>query len=217
MNLSKLGAKKVLVTAGPTYEPIDPVRFIGNHSSGKMGYELCQLLRDAGAEVFLVTGPTSLPKPAGIIIKEVNTAKEMYEASKAIFEKMDIAILAAAVADYTPKIIQNKKIKKNDEVLTLELVKTKDIAKELGTIKNKNQILIGFALETDNELENARLKRVKKNFDFIVLNSLQNKDTCFGSNNNQIIIVDEHKELYFEFKSKKKVALDIINHIENLL
>jgi len=214
---SSLKGKHVLVTAGPTHEPIDPVRFIGNRSSGKMGYALCERLVQQGAFVTLVTGPTHIDLPSVRTIHSVQTAQQMYEKCIACFDNMDIAILAAAVADYTPKLVSDIKIKKKEGKMALELIPTKDIAKELGLIKKDNQLLVGFALETNNELYNAKLKRQKKNFDFIVLNSLQNKETCFGVDNNQIVIVDKDKELYFEQKSKKQVAKDIISHIESLL
>jgi len=215
--MTTLQGKKVLVTAGPTHEPIDPVRFIGNRSTGKMGYEICECLKQQGACVTLITGPTAIPLPTGIDICKVQTAQEMYEECMSCFEHMDVAILAAAVADYTPKLVSDIKIKKKEGEFSLELVRTKDIAKELGIIKKANQLLIGFALETNDELQNAKAKREKKNFDFIVLNSLQNKGTCFGTDNNQIVIIDKDKELYFEEKSKKQVAQDITSYIETLL
>ena len=215
--MTNVRGKKVLVTAGPTHEPIDPVRFIGNRSTGKMGYEICTCLEQNGANVTLVTGPTTIPLPTGVTIREVQTAQEMYEECMSCFDNMDIIILAAAVADYTPKVVSDIKIKKKEGEFRLALVRTKDIAKELGLIKKANQLLIGFALETNDELQNAKSKREKKNFDFIVLNSLQNKGTCFGTDRNQVVIIDKDKELYFEQKSKKQVAQDIISHIETLL
>jgi phosphopantothenoylcysteine decarboxylase/phosphopantothenate--cysteine ligase len=210
-----LKGKKVLVTAGPTFEAIDPVRFIGNHSSGKMGFALAEQLAQLGADVSLICGPTAL-KIKHTSIKRINvvSADEMFNAVKSAFPTTDITIMSAAVADYTPKEVAHNKIKKNEEAFTIELVKTKDILVELGRIKKEHQILVGFALETNNEEENALNKLKKKNLDFIVLNSLNDKGAGFQSDTNKITIIDKHlsKEV-FSLKSKEEVAIDICNKI----
>jgi phosphopantothenoylcysteine decarboxylase / phosphopantothenate---cysteine ligase len=203
---------KVLVTAGPTYEAIDPVRFIGNRSSGKMGYALAQELVLVGFEVYLISGPTNLARPTNLNFIAVESAEEMYIACKAVYPNCDLAIFAAAVADYTPKVVAKEKIKKNDDEFFIQLVKTKDIAKELGKEKRAHQVNIGFALETNNEEENAKKKLDSKNLDFVVLNSLQNQGTCFGVDDNQIIIIEKDKKTIFETKSKDLVAKDIVNY-----
>jgi len=205
--------KKALVTAGPTYEPIDPVRFIGNHSSGKMGYSLAEELVAEGFEVFLISGPTSITPPKEVTFISIQSAQEMYDACLNIYKDMSVSIFAAAVADYTPKYVADKKIKKKDDEFSIDLIKTKDIAKEMGLLKQEGQINVGFALETDNELINAEKKLNSKNFDFVVLNSLRNEGTCFGSDHNKITILEHNKRLDFEFKPKKEVAKDIIKHI----
>lgn len=205
--------RKVLITAGPTYEAIDPVRFIGNRSTGKMGYSIAEELRDAGFDVTLITGPSALEIPQNIAFVKVQSAEEMYQACSAIYEEMDVAIFSAAVADYTPKVVSDIKIKKNDDALTLELIKTKDIAKELGKRKQKHQLNIGFALETNNEEENALSKLSSKNLDFVILNSLRNEGTCFGSDNNKITILEHNKRTAYEFKTKEEVAKDIVKYI----
>jgi phosphopantothenoylcysteine decarboxylase/phosphopantothenate--cysteine ligase len=207
--------KKVLVTAGPTYEPIDPVRFIGNHSSGKMGVAIAENLAAKGAEVTLVLGPDSVkPSHPGIHIIPVMTAANMYEACAACFPESDITILAAAVADYKPKTASTIKIKKKDDDLNIELDKTIDIAATLGKIKTPRQLLIGFALETNDEETNALAKLERKNFDFIVLNSMQDAGAGFGHDTNKISILhrDGRKEA-FPLKSKLAVAEDIIQEI----
>lgn len=212
-----LKGKKVVITAGPTYEAIDPVRFIGNHSSGKMGYELANRAADLGADVTLISGPTYLqPENSSINLQRVTSTKDMYEAAHAHFEETDIFIAAAAVADYKPKYVAEQKIKKQDNSLTLELTKTEDILASLGAIKS-NQKLIGFALETNNEVENARIKLNKKNLDFIVLNSLNDEGAGFKSDTNKISIIYPEKKLDFELKPKKEVAKDIISEIIKLL
>ena len=214
--LSKLPlrGKKVLITAGPTYEAIDPVRFIGNHSSGKMGFEIAKQAANLGAEVFLVTGPTHQEVKHSFIKRiDVISAEEMYIASHEYFNEVDIAILSAAVADYKPKNIALQKIKKKDTTLSIELVPTKDILASLGKIK-KQQFLVGFALETDNEIENASAKLTRKNLDMIVLNSLQDKGAGFATNTNKITIIDINLNITeFDLKSKTAVAKDIINEI----
>lgn len=210
-----LAGKKALVTAGPTYEAIDPVRFIGNHSSGKMGIAIAETLAENGASVCLVLGPTDLqPQHPGIEVIRVQSAEEMFEATKKRFKKSHITILAAAVADYRPAEIASSKIKKTDPRLTIELEKTIDIAATLGNAKGDNQLLVGFALETDNELVNAKSKLKKKNFDFIVLNSLKDQGAGFAHDTNKITIIGKGNMIeHFELKTKKKVAEDIVNHV----
>jgi phosphopantothenoylcysteine decarboxylase/phosphopantothenate--cysteine ligase len=206
---------KALVTAGPTYEAIDPVRFIGNHSSGKMGYALAEELYMQGADVNLVTGPSSLSiKYQGINVQKVNTAAEMYDSCMAIFPQVDIAIMAAAVADYSVPDVAAEKIKKHEDGLNLYLVKTRDILKKLGEMKNENQYLVGFALETFNEKNNALKKLRNKNADLIVLNSLKDEAAGFGKPTNKVTIFDrEENEYTYEAKSKILVAKDIIDLI----
>ena len=213
--IRQLTGKKALVTAGPTYEPIDPVRFIGNHSSGKMGIAIAKELYDRGAEVTLVMGPSNIELSAnGITIKRVTTAAEMLEACEKEFGSVDIAVMSAAVADYTPAERAQQKIKKKESSLTIELHKTKDILKNLGERKTEQQVLVGFALETENEMDNAREKLVKKNADLVVLNSLNDKGAGFGHDTNKITIFDKNGgELHFETKSKNEVAKDIVDTI----
>jgi len=215
----KLNNKTVLITAGPTYEPIDPVRFIGNFSSGKMGYALAEAFAGAGARVILVSGPVSLsPEHPSIEIIRVTTAREMLEKCLAVFPRCDIAILAAAVADYTPANPSKNKLKREHDTLSLELKANPDIAAELGKRKKAGQILAGFALETGNGHENALQKLRKKNFDFIVLNSLEDQGAGFGTDTNKITILDNnHPPEEFSLKDKKAVALDILNKTLSLL
>jgi len=214
--LSKLPLrdKKVLITAGPTYEAIDPVRFIGNHSSGKMGFEIAKEAANLGAEIFLISGPSNEQIKHSLIHRiDVITADEMYKAVHQFFPEVDIAILAAAVADYKPKNVATQKIKKKDATLSIELKPTKDILASLGEIK-KSQFLVGFALETDNEIENAKSKLQRKNLDLIVLNSLQDKGAGFATNTNKITIIDKDlNSTDFDLKSKSAVAKDIITKI----
>jgi len=207
--------KKALVTAGPTYEAIDPVRFIGNHSSGKMGIAIAKELSRRGADVSLVLGPTSQKIAAnGIRLIRVNSAEEMYNACHEAFGKTDLAVMSAAVADYTPVNKAAQKIKKTENNLTLELTKTKDILKSLGAIKTKNQVLVGFALETINEREYAQKKLVEKNADLIVLNSLNDSGAGFGHDTNKVTIFKKSgEEVQFETKSKDEVAKDIVDVI----
>ena len=207
--------KKALVTAGPTYEAIDPVRFIGNHSSGKMGIAIAKELSRRGADVSLVLGPTSQKIAAnGIRLIRVNSAEEMYNACHEAFGKTDLAVMSAAVADYTPVNKAAQKIKKTENNLTLELTKTKDILKSLGAIKTKNQVLVGFALETMNEKEYAQKKLVEKNADLIVLNSLNDSGAGFGHDTNKVTIFKKSgEEVQFETKSKDEVAKDIVDVI----
>lgn len=217
-----LAGKNVMVTAGPTYEPIDPVRFVGNRSSGKMGVEIAKNLADRGAKVRLVLGPSKLTiEHPNIELVRVKTAQDMYDAAHQDFAKMDAAILAAAVADYRPANVAKQKIKKkkgDDNEMTIVLEKTLDIAASLGKIKQKKQILVGFALETNNEVEHARGKLKKKNFDFIVLNSLQDKGAGFNHDTNKITIIHQGNKLTkFELKLKSAVAVDIVNELAGLL
>lgn len=218
--LSKLPlrGKKVLITAGPTYEAIDPVRFIGNHSSGKMGFELATAAANLGAEVILISGPTK-EKLTNSLVKviPVTSADDMYIATHEYFNSVDVAICAAAVADYKPQQVADQKIKKKTATFTIELEKTKDILASIGAIK-QHQIVVGFALETNNEVENAKGKLKRKNLDFIVLNSLQDKGAGFGKATNKITIIDADESLTsFELKSKKEVSQDILNHLLNKL
>lgn len=206
--------KKVLLTAGPTYEAIDPVRFIGNHSSGKMGYAIAERAAELGAEVILISGPVHLlSKHPNITRISVTTAAEMYNATHKYFPNCDIAILSAAVADYTPVNVGKEKIKKKSEEFNLELTKTKDILKSLGEIK-KAQFLVGFALETENEVTNAKAKLESKNLDLIVLNSLRDSGAGFATDTNKVTFINSsglHKA--FDLKSKSEVAQDIFNYI----
>jgi len=211
-----LKGKKVLVTAGPTYEAIDPVRFIGNHSSGKMGFAIASAAANLGAEVYLISGPSNQQIKHSLVHRvDVVSAEEMYDASHMYFKDVDIAILSAAVADYKPKNSASHKIKKTDTTLELSLLPTKDILASLGAIK-KQQYLVGFALETNNELENAKGKLKRKNLDAIILNSLQDKGAGFAKDTNKITIIDkEFNEKAFKLKSKVAVAKDIMNEIVN--
>jgi phosphopantothenoylcysteine decarboxylase / phosphopantothenate---cysteine ligase len=209
-----LHGKSVLITAGPTYEAIDPVRFIGNHSSGRMGFEIANAAASLGAKVTLVSGPTHQKTDSTLItIIPVISAGEMYKEAHKYFKNTDIAILSAAVADYKPKITATQKIKKKDSTLTLELEKTKDILASLGQIKKK-QILVGFALETNDELENAIGKLKKKNLDLIVLNSLNDDGAGFGVATNKVTIIDKNENsINYGLKSKAEVAQDIMQEI----
>jgi len=210
--------KTVLITAGPTYEAIDPIRFIGNHSSGKMGMALAEECAARGAQVALVLGPSNLnTHQPGIQIHRVTSAAEMLEMAESKYAKTDVAIFAAAVADYRPKTAATDKIKKNDSEMALSLEKTEDIAKTLGKKKRENQVNIGFALETNNELEYAKGKLQKKNFDFIVLNSLKDKGAGFKHDTNKVKIVGIGDEvLEYALKSKRDVAGDIIDNLVSL-
>jgi phosphopantothenoylcysteine decarboxylase/phosphopantothenate--cysteine ligase len=209
-----LRQKKILITAGPTYEAIDPVRFIGNHSSGKMGFDIANEAANQGAKVILVSGPTHLkPGNDSIQLIRVESAQQMYEACHAHFADADVAIAAAAVADYRPKNVALQKIKKTGSDLTIELEKTKDILASLGEIK-KNQFLIGFALETENEVEHAKTKIVKKNLDLIVLNSLNDEGAGFGKSTNKITFIDKDFNMEpLPLQSKEAVAADIIKKV----
>ncbi|MBR4306456.1 MAG: bifunctional phosphopantothenoylcysteine decarboxylase/phosphopantothenate--cysteine ligase CoaBC [Bacteroidaceae bacterium] len=214
-----LTGKSVLITAGPTYEKIDPVRFVGNYSSGKMGYALAEACAKQGAEVTLVSGPVMLQtKHPAIRRIDVESAQEMYDAATTHFPQADIAILSAAVADFTPETTADKKIKRKGDELVLNLRPTQDIAAALGAIKNENQLLVGFALETDNEVQNAQDKMKRKNFDFIVLNSLQDKGAGFRVDTNKITIIDRQQgTTAYETKSNQEVAEDIVEYIVSKL
>ncbi|TDS08473.1 bifunctional phosphopantothenoylcysteine decarboxylase/phosphopantothenate--cysteine ligase CoaBC [Sphingobacterium paludis] len=209
-----LKGKKALVTAGPTHETIDPVRFIGNHSSGKMGFAIAEVLQQLGAEVMLVSGPTALKTPEKVQRHNVTTAQEMLTQVEQHFEDADIVVMSAAVADYTPVEVASKKIKKKDEVFTIALRKTTDILATLGAKKLAKQTLVGFALETDNELENAKGKLARKNLDYIVLNSMQDQGAGFAVDTNKVTIIG--KDLHtieLPLKSKKEIAKDICDII----
>lgn len=215
----QLKGKKALVTAGPTYEAIDPVRFIGNHSSGKMGYAIAEELATRGAEVTLVSGPVSVVKKnKSIQLVKVQSAGEMYQACIDHAGEFDIAIMAAAVADYTPEVVAEQKIKKGDGTLTLTLTKTKDILKSFGERKRDDQLLVGFALETEHEKEHALQKLSGKNADVIVLNSLQDEGAGFGHDTNKVTLYFKNgKEKALDLKSKTAVAKDIVDSITELL
>ncbi len=215
----KMAGKKVLITAGPTYEKIDPVRYIGNFSSGKMGFALAESCARQGAEVILITGPVKLSaRHQNIKRIDVDSADEMYKAVMKHFEKMDGAILCAAVADFTPVHKLKSKIKREKENLMLELKPTNDIAASVGKIKKGEQFVVGFALESDNEEQNAIAKMERKNFDFIVLNSLQDHDTGFGFDTNKVSIIHRSGlNKKYELKSKLDVADDIVNEINTLI
>ena len=209
-----LKGKKLLITAGPTYEAIDPVRFVGNYSSGLMGFELAKSAARLGGEIVLVSGPShlKLDNPAIEIIRVVS-AQEMFNAVHKYYKECDIAICAAAVSDYRPSKVSEQKIKKESETLQIDFVKNKDILLSMGDQK-KDQYLVGFALETENELENAKKKLIKKNLDAIVLNSLNDEDAGFGKTTNKITFIDKNLEIKtFEVKNKAEVALDILNEI----
>ena len=218
LNELPLNGKKVMITAGPTYEAIDPVRFIGNHSSGKMGFEIAKAAANLGAEVILISGPTHQKVTHNLItVVPVVSAQDMYEAAHNYFKSVDIAIAAAAVADYRPKEVATQKIKKEESTLSLELEKTKDVLASLGQIKEQ-QFLVGFALETNNEIENAKSKLKRKNLDLIVLNSLQDKGAGFKSDTNKVTLIDKNETINtFELKSKTEVAKDILNTIISAL
>ena len=209
--------KKILITAGPTYENIDPVRFIGNHSSGKMGFDLAKEAAKRGAKVTLISGPSSQKTDdKNIDVYRVTSAQEMFDEVFKHYENTDIAIMSAAVADYTPKVKATEKIKKNEQELTIELIKNKDILRTMGE-KKTHQFLVGFALETQNEEENAKGKLVKKNLDMIVLNSLRDEGAGFANATNKIKIFTPTEEQSFTLKSKEEVACDILNFIAQKL
>lgn len=212
-----LKGKKIMITAGPTYEKIDPVRFIGNYSSGKMGFALAEECCRRGAEVTLVAGPVSLSCSEAIHRIDVESCEEMYQAATKAFASTDVAILCAAVADFKPSEIADRKIKRKKDDLELRLVPTHDIAAALGKMKQKHQKIVAFALETNDEEANAQKKRKKKNADFIVLNSTRNPGTTFRTDDNQITIISEEGKKEYEKKPKTEVARDIINELAHLL
>jgi phosphopantothenoylcysteine decarboxylase/phosphopantothenate--cysteine ligase len=218
-----LTSKRILITAGPTYEKIDPVRFIGNYSSGKMGFALAEACARQGAEVELIAGPVStsltshLSSLASIHRTDVESCEEMYQAATRLFGSCHAAILCAAVADFRPETIASEKIKREKDDLVIRLKPTRDIAAELGKMKRADQRLVGFALETNDEQQNAQGKLERKNFDFIVLNSLRNKGTCFQSDENQISIISRQGQKDFPRKPKNEVAIDIVNELASIL
>ena len=209
-----LRGKQVLITAGPTYEAIDPVRFIGNHSSGKMGFALAHEAADKGAHVILISGPSHQTLHHSAINRiDVLSAQDMFDATHQHFKDADIAIFSAAVSDFKPKAVSSQKIKKKDAAMSIELVQTKDILASVGAIK-KDQFLVGFALETENEIDNAKAKVKRKNLDLIVLNSLRDKGAGFKSDTNKITLIDKDDQIQsFELKPKNEVARDIFNEI----
>lgn len=214
---ASLKGKKILITAGPTYEKIDPVRFIGNYSSGKMGFALAEECACRGAEVTLIAGPvsTQLSPSLSTCIKriDVESCEEMYQAATKAYSECNAAILCAAVADFKPEQAASQKIKREKDDLVIRLKPTHDIAAALGAIKQPHQLLVGFALETNDEIANAQKKLQKKNLDFIVLNSLRNEGTCFQSDENQISIISKEGQRDYDKKSKQAVAIDIINEL----
>lgn len=210
--------KNILITAGPTFEKIDPVRFIGNYSSGKMGFALARECALRGANVTLVAGPVSLETPHSAIHRiDVESCEEMYEATVEHFKQADAAILCAAVADFKPENMAQQKIKREKDDLVIRLKPTHDIAAQLGKMKKEGQRLVGFALETNNEMAHAQDKLVRKNLDFIVLNSLRNEGTCFKSDQNKICIVTREGQKEFGKKNKQEVAIDIVNELEKII
>lgn len=212
-----LSGKNIMITAGPTYEKIDPVRFIGNYSSGKMGFALAEECRKRGAHVTLIAGPVALQCDNDIRRIDVESCEEMYQASTLAFQQADAAILCAAVADFKPNAVADRKIKREKDDLELRLVPTHDIAAALGQMKQKNQRIVAFALETNDEEANAQKKRQKKNADFIVLNSTRNPGTTFRTDDNQITIISEKGKKEYEKKPKTEVAKDIINELAKIL
>lgn len=212
-----LAGKKILITAGPTYEKIDPVRFIGNYSSGKMGFALAEECRKRGASVTLISGPVALDTPDGVNRINVESCAEMYDEASRLFPEYDVAILSAAVADFQPETVSETKIKRGKDGLTLKLKPTHDIAGALGKMKTSKQRIIAFALETNNEEQNAKAKLEKKNADFIVLNSTQIPGTTFRSDDNQVAIISRTAKHVYPKKPKSEVAVDIINELEDIL
>lgn len=211
----ELKGKKVLITAGPTYEKIDPVRFIGNYSSGKMGYALAAECARRGADVILVSGPVNQQTPEHVTRIDVESCHEMYDICMQQFPQCDAAILCAAVADFRPESVADQKIKRKSDDLTLRLIPNPDIAAAIGKMKTAHQVMCGFALETHDEMENAALKLEKKNLDFIVMNSLRNEGTCFRSDENQITILTRDGKKEYSKKPKSEVARDIIDELTN--
>lgn len=216
-SLRQLTGRHIMITAGPTYEKIDPVRFIGNYSSGKMGFAIAEECLRRGANVTLIAGPVNLSCSEGIRRIDVESCEEMYEAALKVFPNTDVAILAAAVADFKPEQQCDRKIKHDKGNMTLHLKTTTDIAASLGKLKTERQCLIAFALETDNEEQNAMHKLKSKNADFIVLNSMRNKGTCFQSDNNQITIIGSDRKKQFPIKSKIEAAADIVDEMVEVI
>jgi len=217
---TSLPNKKVLITAGPTREAIDPVRYISNHSSGKMGYAIAETFLKHGATVYLVTGPVCIQMipHQHLKIVNVNSASEMYLACCQFFEEADIAVFAAAVADYRPEKIAKQKIKKDDDSFTIKMVKNIDIAFEFGRIKRQDQLSVGFALETNDEVSHAASKLARKNFDMVILNSMNDANAGFGYDTNKITIIKSDKTVkQFQLKTKKEVAKDIVTEISGIL
>ena len=217
---SSLWGKTVLVTAGPTQEAIDPVRFISNHSSGKMGYAIVRALLQQGASVYLISGPVNITVPAHprLAVQCVQTAMEMYEACSSLFNMVDIAVFAAAVADYRPAQVAKQKIKKSSASFTIKMVRNKDIAASFGKTKRQDQLSIGFALETNDEQENAIAKLERKNFDMVVLNSMNDANAGFGYDTNKISIINrQHTCMQFPLQDKQKVAENIVTAIIDTL
>ena len=214
---SPIAGKKVVITAGPTYEKIDPVRFIGNYSSGKMGFAIAEECLRRGADVTLVAGPVSLTCSSGISRLDVESCQDMYDAATSEFADADVAILAAAVADFRPALVADRKIKRGKDDMVITLCPTHDIAAALGASKKAGQTLVAFALETNDEEANAMRKLEKKNADFVVLNSLRNEGTCFRTDQNQIEIVSRDGKTSYEKKSKADTASDIVDYLEKVV
>lgn len=214
---SPIAGKKVVITAGPTYEKIDPVRFIGNYSSGKMGFAIAEECLRRGADVTLVAGPVSLTCSSGIRRLDVESCQDMYDAATSEFADADVAILAAAVADFRPAFVADRKIKRGKDDMVITLCPTHDIAAALGASKKSDQTLVAFALETNDEEANAMRKLEKKNADFVVLNSLRNEGTCFRTDQNQIEIVSRDGKTSYEKKSKADTASDIVDYLEKVV
>lgn len=214
---SALAGKRVLITAGPTYEKIDPVRFIGNYSSGKMGFAIAEECRKRGADVTIVAGPVSLKTPEGAKRIDVESCEDMYNAATSTFATSDVAILSAAVADFRPADVADKKIKRGDDDMVIRLCPTHDIAAALGKAKTDRQTIVAFALETNDEEANAQRKLEKKNADFIVLNSLQNKGTCFRTDDNQIEIISRVDKKNYPKCSKAETAMYIVDELERVV
>ncbi len=212
-----LKGKRFLVTAGATIEPIDPVRFISNHSSGKMGYAVAEALAKRGAEVVLVSGRTAIDKPQGVEMVDVLSAEDMFEACVERFDAMDGAVMCAAVADYTPQVVATEKLKKGEGDMSIALKRTKDIAAELGRKKREEQVLVGFAMETENEEQNAVGKLERKNLDFIVLNSLRKEGAGFRGDTNIVSLIDSEQKVDLPLMSKRDVAEHIVDKIESFL
>lgn len=214
---SPIAGKKVVITAGPTYEKIDPVRFIGNYSSGKMGFAIAEECLRRGADVTVVAGPVSLTCSSGIRRLDVESCQDMYDAATSEFADADVAILAAAVADFRPALVADRKIKRGKDDMVITLCPTHDIAAALGASKKADQTLVAFALETNDEEANAMRKLEKKNADFVVLNSLRNEGTCFRTDQNQIEIVSRDGKTSYEKKSKADTASDIVDYLEKVV